>query len=411
MIEMEFKENSMLGSIYSNTQLVAGSTSIIQNSLSSQQATRTFELNNQLKSVNNIPLLDNQVIQPNSTQATAKLLTPTVHSQSRVPKEINYIWMGGAIKEKDLRAILQTTKLNTGYKVTIWTDRPMSIHSTLEKMLDNTMDSVERYLAFTQHKNLNICAIDDIFNVIDANQLVHPKHGKDKPRAALSLLVSYFQREKNGLYRNYAAASDIARLVLALRGGIYFDVDIMPSISFSDAQIEWKRKCEDLFERAENHIVRYENSNAVLITTPHHPLTYKLLNQIISGYFHLNTNDSWINKRSKLPKNYQHVIGHSVNRLHTTMDLTGPELLGNLLSEEDAEPQYLRYEMAKGLSSIVGRFTVRSFTKSQRLKQLLNEKQSVQQLLGRNQASRPDASATWLQSIPLRGDGTLSTTV
>ncbi|WP_198404895.1 hypothetical protein [Burkholderia ambifaria] len=118
-------------------------------------------------------------------------------------KNAHFAWDGPPITQMALYNILNFQRLNPDYRVTIWTSRPLSIFSTLDKMMiDKLPEASYRYAAFNLFKKINIEDPDILFDKLPFR------------------LRAIHAREKSGPYKNMAAASDIVRLAaLYLRGG------------------------------------------------------------------------------------------------------------------------------------------------------------------------------------------------
>lgn len=144
------------------------------------------------------------------------------------------------------------------------------------------------------------------------------------PRAHLH---SAFAREASGeVFHNYAAVSDIARLlVLYLYGGVYLDMDV----PFKDEIPNLFDGLADIGQRL--GILRftvYSYGNSVLASMPRTEAVSMCLNEICRLYtsrpniLGSSGNISWSMKR-----------GYGQMRMYFTMLMTGPRLIFNLLKE------------------------------------------------------------------------------
>ncbi|OZI34110.1 hypothetical protein CAL29_11175 [Bordetella genomosp. 10] len=160
---------------------------------------------------------------------------------AQVPKQIHYVWLGKAISAEHMTNILLVTAINPDYKINMWTDRPKSILATFDAMLQDTGHPLHRYLAHWHRDafsrppeggdaRINLGDVSSVFESLRAS--MPGNRGNDKGQALPgdgTKAEALFLREKNGAYRNYAAASDIARYAtLIVKGGIYMDVDVVP---------------------------------------------------------------------------------------------------------------------------------------------------------------------------------------
>lgn len=186
----------------------------------------------------------------------------------------------------------------------------------------------------------------------ELKQLLHymDKLKKTSHITDATILESIFTREKKGTFRNYAAASDIARVgALYLYGGIYLDVDILIPGSFEilDNRVEIRGDKKDFFgmfggytldgnkveldaiDRVKNnHTIKRSNNN-ILGAMPSSEIALNQLRYFVNVYRHPdNVNVAWSLKRSvyansALNKN------SPLNRLGGTMMMTGPGSFDN----------------------------------------------------------------------------------
>ncbi|MGV3347063.1 RHS repeat-associated core domain-containing protein, partial [Bordetella sp. LUAb4] len=157
-------------------------------------------------------------------------------SPLHIPKTIHYVWVGEEISEDNLSNILLAAHRNPDYDVKIWTDRPMAISAPLTAMLENAENPLNRYIAGREqgsfgepNSRISVEDISSVFEGLRASMPSNSKNAEGQPRPGVGAQAeSLFHREKNGAYKNLAAASDIARMAIMFeKGGIYFDVDII----------------------------------------------------------------------------------------------------------------------------------------------------------------------------------------
>jgi len=130
-----------------------------------------------------------------------------------VPKVLHFIWMGKQLPQKYVDNIRNLSAINPDYKIKIWTDR-----------------GAQTELAMASNEGARFS-----YEVIQIDPYLKEKlrlqklaNGVDSEYKNLKKLIHYFYREKEGLYSNYAAASDILRiLILEDHGGIYLDTDLI----------------------------------------------------------------------------------------------------------------------------------------------------------------------------------------
>ncbi|MBX3199511.1 MAG: hypothetical protein KF850_28940 [Labilithrix sp.] len=114
----------------------------------------------------------------------------------QIPKSLHFIWMGKNLPRKYLRNIALWAARNPDYVVNIWTNKAMRIAGALV-----TNDDVPSFA----HR---IRTLDELV----------------VPRALEGIVV----REMNGPFNNFAAASDVLRLVILFaEGGVYLDTDVV----------------------------------------------------------------------------------------------------------------------------------------------------------------------------------------
>lgn len=192
---------------------------------------------------------------------------------SSIPKIAHYAWEGDDVSPINLFNVLNFKRLNPDYDVNFWTSRPMSFFKTLDKMATG-YGSIYRHLAFNRGQPLGI-------NVRNPAELYE--------KSKNSTLGSFYEREKNGYYKNYAAASDITRMMaLDAEGGIYMDLDVS---TIRPVQLP---------ENNNNFFMFFSEQkgygNGVLASAPATEATHDILSYIENMY--LTRSESWSEKRS-----------------------------------------------------------------------------------------------------------------
>ncbi|ELV5027089.1 hypothetical protein SHA53_004472 [Salmonella enterica] len=169
-----------------------------------------------------------------------------------------------------------------------------------------------------------------------------------------------FLRQLNGVYHNYASASDIARLaILCVEGGTYFDVDVrLLSVANVPARMlnitnpgRWDRKQMPLNIHTESglligdYYVRQWNGksksfmgNSIMSVVPGADIIKKALITVILYY-----------ELKKFEKNHVQLLWQdyrqgSVKRFDFTLEIAGPDMLRRLLTRPqatDIDEQYL----------------------------------------------------------------------
>ncbi|WP_340610163.1 glycosyltransferase [Xenorhabdus bharatensis] len=167
-----------------------------------------------------------------------------------IPKKIHYFWTGNKISQNDLKNIMAIKAENPGFQLNIWgnkTDESLIIKTfnSLTFTGEEGKNSKNYHLGFTQTKFSYVyriveTAFDFLFHTIMRGQPNNSSAiaqenivGGDRELVRYLRHLYYFNLQ--GTFRNYAASSDIARLViLYMEGGIYLDVDVQLRTQLDD---------------------------------------------------------------------------------------------------------------------------------------------------------------------------------
>ncbi|MBV6823977.1 RHS repeat-associated core domain-containing protein [Pseudomonas sp. PD9R] len=122
-------------------------------------------------------------------------------TNSEVPQQLNWIWLGAPLPVEAAININNFANTVPEYSATLWVDN-QAWSSGHGAALENLS------------KRIRIANVSDVFQ--ELNPKVH----------------AAFERERSGPMKNYPAASDIARLAVISKGGVYFDVDVSLARSF-----------------------------------------------------------------------------------------------------------------------------------------------------------------------------------
>lgn len=125
-----------------------------------------------------------------------------------VPPKIHFVWVGGPIRAKYLRTIMDVAMVakKSGFEINLWVDNEMNYVKT------STQEGIDI-------PNLRIRNIHEL----EAQMLNDPFYEGDKYKK----FWEYVNRERVG-FRNLAAAADFFRFeILRQEGGYYFDTDIV----------------------------------------------------------------------------------------------------------------------------------------------------------------------------------------
>jgi len=173
------------------------------------------------------------------------------------PQKAHYIWIGdNPLPQYAISNIIHFKSKNPHYTVYLWTTNP-------HKLTNDIINSGYSTL-FT--KLINCRALPKMPGYVQ----------------------SAVDREmSDSRYRNYAAASDILRLIILEKfGGIYMDVDVMVSGSLGPLQPQRTSSTgtSDILIHREEINNAYRLSNAVIVSQPHTNTLKKMINYAISPY-------------------------------------------------------------------------------------------------------------------------------
>ncbi|PHM50309.1 glycosyltransferase [Xenorhabdus miraniensis] len=238
-----------------------------------------------------------------------------------LPKKIHYFWTGNNIPEKNLRKILNIKYQNPGFEVNIWGER------NIQSLVINTLRKIKLKYHGTDFDigeipiNFNYRNIETAFRSLahQANTLGSVQLAKLN---CLSFLTETDSRKKEeniqrygdyvdliyylqhvyhlhimGNYHNYAAASDIARLViLYMEGGIYLDSDVKlsdpdikeminrESAKFDDLYIQSDIALGDCTGKGWYSTEKiYQFGNAIIASMPQSKKTFDILIQMATA--------------------------------------------------------------------------------------------------------------------------------
>ncbi|AHJ75198.2 RHS repeat-associated core domain-containing protein [Kosakonia sacchari] len=293
-----------------------------------------------------------------------------------IPLVIHFAWEGKNIPTEALSNILFIKDFNPEFEVNIWTSRPMSIHATLDKMQHSETSAYEKYLARNYAQTINIQDTGTLYADLQKN---HPQAKR---------LEALYHREISGVYRNYAAASDITRAALMFeKGGIYMDTDVIPANDLDTlAEVIGGAEHEGFLHAK----TPKGTSNAVLASIRHSKKSSEFLEAIIKSTEALESirpQASWTTKRSLMDENA--LIG----RLKGTMMTTGPSVLAQL-------------KLAGNQANMIPEsiFFRRNATNTPLQKDELTSEQSLSDVVFRGLVPGFDARGVWAKARRLRRD-------
>ena len=211
-----------------------------------------------------------------------------------IPRIIHRIWIGSAPNDQQIATLL---------------DARLHIQGRVELWLWTTRSNRPR-LPFTIDKNIVLRDLDTLWTESSI------------PSVPLAYLHSAFERERYGYYHNYAAASDIARLLILYRhGGVYLDMDV----SFREGAFDLFGDLRNIGQRL-GMLGRHghELMNAVLAAMPRAKAPEKCLASIACSY--KQNPYSWDDKRGFLAPQFF--------RVGMTLGMTGPGMIHKILIQE-----------------------------------------------------------------------------
>jgi hypothetical protein len=258
-----------------------------------------------------------------------------------VPNILHWVWAGPEVSQGDLHNMLEFARTHPNHDLNIWTDDRDAIIAALDKMEPENRGLVQQYDDITNFKKrLKIQAGDALF---ENNGLTDAQN---------NALRNICLREKNGVYRNYAAYSDVIRLLAVLKHpGLYMDVDVKLEPHTNNPALATLENLDTV-----KGILQRKSSNSVIGVAPAgRPAIRKALERIISVYkygedsplhrsYVKNMNAfelpqrgdaSWVAKRVQGidPDPY----GLPIDRVGLTIHGSGPGVLRGAITEETGE--------------------------------------------------------------------------
>jgi len=248
------------------------------------------------------------------------------------PQNAHYIWIGNnPLPQYAISNIILFKAQNPHYTVNLWTTSP--------------------------HKLTNA-----IINSGYSTRFARLINCREFP-AMSGYVKSAIDREMCGnTYFNYAAASDILRLVILQQyGGIYMDVDVMVSGPLGPIQPKMTSFTgpSDILIHRQDMNKKYRTSNAVIVSQPHTNTLKKMINYAIFPYtknsiynmgMSHNVGNDWLSKalREKELENMplweimwigKRAIPHLRHKI--TMYLTGPGLMDSYLQASSINHRFM----------------------------------------------------------------------
>jgi insecticidal toxin complex protein TccC len=178
---------------------------------------------------------------------------------SEVPRQINWIWLGGPLPVEAAININEVVEEVPDYSATLWVD-------------SKAWSSGHGLALENLRRRVRVANVSEVFQGLD------PK------------VYAAFEREHSGPLKNYPAASDIARMAVLSKAGVYLDVDVQLAKSFPRLL------------NAPNGLLAYKRTNttinnSALAAGEGSPVVSKALSSIANEYSS-STSSTWVKKRA-----------------------------------------------------------------------------------------------------------------
>lgn len=191
-------------------------------------------------------------------------ISPSIMVNPPIPRVFHYIWLGGELPKKYFDNTAALHHFAPNHRIILWADNPSSVL----KKVHNYFPEGE----MSQH-----------LTVMNVQNLLNACRSMFKPEIYKKIVQIYTvesgntpttlrEKHRRTGYVNYAAASDLIRLLaLLLYGGIYLDTDVLPSEPFSEPQTH------------HGFLHGYGNNN-VLLSSPNHPILHLAIKRFLNNY-------------------------------------------------------------------------------------------------------------------------------
>ena len=252
---------------------------------------------------------------------------------NKIPKEIHLIWLGGALPQKYLQNIFRLVSLahRNGFTVNLWVDDNSNFDKSVRELSkQHDVEISEKVLSLIKIKN-----IEQLLNRDSSKGIAPtlPKFFKTSDyyiryektwKTIWKKLWTIIHAEMTGKLHNYAAASDILRLmILEQYGGYYLDTDlVIPKSTL---------RPNDIYLPIAKHGFLYhglanEFNNDALAGMPGHDIFLYALQDIAKSYRPTDgiTSDTIQEKRKHYPPSTALELN---SRKKETINFTDPNLL------------------------------------------------------------------------------------
>ncbi|MBA3535909.1 MAG: hypothetical protein H0T84_04770 [Tatlockia sp.] len=242
---------------------------------------------------------------------------------SKVPKKLHAIWLGGILEQPCKKNIEDWKNKNPDYEMNVWIDSSTYLSGNNEE----SQRQKDQYIQFKNWATLNKITINDINphpqdsdqNLINRSEIFNEIPSK-----------KYYLDELRDPGSNYAAASDILRVEILYReGGVYFDArDVYPADPLGTLNVSE----EGILVRGwGNNSIRSIN-NDLMASIPAGKIISAYRQAIKENYDVLYSQD----EKYLSAHRFQQLASFRLkkqDRRQSTMKLTGPTLLKNIVVE------------------------------------------------------------------------------
>lgn len=224
----------------------------------------------------------------------------------QAPKEIHAIWLGGLLREAGRNNLANWAKLNPGYKTNLWID------SSLFYMQEsNFIHQYEEFKQWAKDNNITICDV-----------ALKPEKSDDNVKGKSDIYEHmlnkiYYDDEINGVYQNFAAASDNLRVeILYALGGIYIDAeDILPNQSLPE---KLSLPCGFLCNMSSGY------GNDILVSIPKGSIISQYRQAINTNYQALYKDKARLYAHRNSEYSSKNLYNGKNPRFQSTVDISGP---------------------------------------------------------------------------------------
>ncbi|ARG96912.1 TcdA/TcdB catalytic glycosyltransferase domain-containing protein [Legionella micdadei] len=256
-----------------------------------------------------------------------------------LPKDLHFVWLGKVPDKQARENIMAWKNRNPDYTVRIWIDSELFLDPRQSALPgdETSLSSYDDYMELVRWARENQIIIADIARKpLISHPVIQHEHALYQEMPARD----FFNDEIEGLYRNYAAASDMLRVeILFQRGGFYADAQDVHPGEFPLGDIDAPHGF--LFNQANGTY-----NNDFLASVANGSIISAFREAIVQNYQALYQDPDLTAKHrnSKLGR-FISFFGSGDYRVDTTSQTSGPQALAHLLKD-----LYFSYLYANELS-------------------------------------------------------------